>query len=195
MWWPESWHALLHLKRIKDIRFGWNEKNLPRKGLFLALIWWISPRNVVILSWKFYHSLYIIPPTYPINFSSFGLSWTKIDFWGGALIKIITFLMKNCHKVVKKSKIMSQTQQWTSVLCVGQCFFPYIFISLYSSLRVLSYEMKMNVGGNKMRCPVSRIPVTNRYMIRIWLNCISDWTTTDENFSRYLYIVLVLKRY
>ena len=70
-------------KELKIFDLGGTRKICPRKGLFLALIWWISSRNVVILSWKFYHSLYIIPPTYPPNFSPFEVSWAEIEFWFG----------------------------------------------------------------------------------------------------------------
>ena len=70
-------------KKIKAVVLTWNEKSSPRKGLFLGLICWISPWNVMILSWNFYHSYSVEASTYSPTFSSFELSWAEIDFWGG----------------------------------------------------------------------------------------------------------------
>ena len=82
------------------------------------------------------------------------------------------------------------------VLCVDQCFSPYILISLYSSLKVISNETKINARSNKMRCLMSRIPVTNRYkhrhMVELYLRLNDDrW----KFFLISLYCFIALKRY
>ena len=69
----------------------------------MSLIWWISPWNVTILSWKFCHSYSGEVSTYSPNFSSFELSWTKIDSWGRALKKVIKSLLFNDQKIKRKN--------------------------------------------------------------------------------------------
>ena len=79
-------------KIIKDIRWTWNEKYSSRNRLFFILIWWISPLNVMIFSWKLCHSFSIPVATSPPYFSSFELSWTEIEFWLGCLKSFSIFL-------------------------------------------------------------------------------------------------------
>ena len=47
----------------------------------ISLIWWISPLNIMIFGWKFYHNFFIILPTYPPNFSPFEVSLAETEFW------------------------------------------------------------------------------------------------------------------
>ena len=52
------------------------------------------------------------------------------------LIKSVTFLMKICHQVVKKCKIVSRTREWVRRLCVGQGFFSinfFMIVNLFES--------------------------------------------------------------
>ena len=52
------------------------------------------------------------------------------------LIKSVTFLMKNCLELVKKSKIVSQTQEWLGYFVSVSVFFH---IFLYHCLALLMY--------------------------------------------------------
>ena len=78
--------------KVKDLTWAWNEKYSQKNRLFLSLIWWISPKNVMILTWKLCHSFSIILPTYSPNFSSLEFSWAEIEFWRGCLKCFSIFL-------------------------------------------------------------------------------------------------------
>ena len=58
----------------------------------ISLIWWTSPLNVMILTWKLYHSFSIPVSTNSPNFSPFEVSWTEIESWRECLKCFSIFL-------------------------------------------------------------------------------------------------------
>ena len=64
------------------------------KEAFFAIVRLITFLNKHISGWNFYQRLSALGPTYPKNFSLFGRSWAKIDFWvGGLKANFQTFIM------------------------------------------------------------------------------------------------------
>ena len=83
---PASLHALSNGKKKFRKNIVEGKKSRRPNGPFLATVHRITPLNLHISDWNFYRRLSDIVPTYPENFSRFGLSLAKIDLWGGGLI-------------------------------------------------------------------------------------------------------------
>jgi hypothetical protein len=79
-------------KKIKYIERDWIEKFGMPNQLFLTLVWFISLSDVMVSSWKFYHSFSTTAPTYPKNFMPLECTWAEIDFRGGRGLALIQCL-------------------------------------------------------------------------------------------------------
>ena len=81
----DALHLCMLYRMVKNIfRKNIVEGKITRmeNGSFLTSVHFITSLNLHISGWNFYRRLPAPVLTYPENFSRFGLSLTKIDFWG-----------------------------------------------------------------------------------------------------------------
>jgi hypothetical protein len=87
---PHALHLCMLYRMVKK-KFRKNivegKKSRRPNGSLLISVHFITSLNLHISGWNFYRRLLALVPTYPENFSRFGLSLAKIDLWGGGGLK------------------------------------------------------------------------------------------------------------